>query len=165
LTPVRISRLCAPWPRAVPAPRSGRDLSPLTPSGDWWPSCDGRVSIAIGPDRLQGQPRPQCPESGGRPSKSRPSLWARCGLMHRNKQRCRFSPNGHLAFRERAFPRWANQVAAELTSNRSYGRRRLRSAKGTTRCRPWRRGVGAQYASGRGSCARARRMSGERGTR
>ncbi len=35
------------------------------------------------------------------------------------------------------------RVAAELTSNRSYGRRRLRSAKRTTRCRPWRRGVGA----------------------
>src|SRR5882757_8572697 len=30
----------------------------------------------------------------------------------------------------------------ELTNNRSYGRRRLRSAKRTTRCRPWRRGVG-----------------------
>ena len=65
---------------------------------------------------------------------------------------------------ERAFPRWANQVAAELTSNRSYGRRRLRSAKGTTRCRPWRQGVGAPYTSDRGSCARARRMSGARGT-
>jgi hypothetical protein len=56
-------------------------------------------------------------------------------------------------------------AAAELTSNRSYGRRRLRSAKRTTRCRPWRRGVGAPHTSGRGSCARARRMSGERGTR
>src|SRR5262249_53344200 len=56
-------------------------------------------------------------------------------------------------------------LRAKLTSNRSYGRRRLRLAKRTTRCPPWRRGVGAPYTSGRGSCARARRMSGERGTR
>ena len=49
-----------------------------------------------------------------------------------------------------------------LTSNRSYGRRRLRLAKRTTRCRPWRRGVGAPYRSGRGTCTRARRMTGER---
>jgi len=76
-----------------------------------------------------------------------------------------FPSNRHLAFRERAFPRWANQVAAELTSNRSYGRRRLWSAKRTTRCRPWRPDVGAPYTSGRGSCGRAKRMSGERGTR
>jgi hypothetical protein len=57
------------------------------------------------------------------------------------------------------------RVATELTSNRSYGRRRLRLAKRATRCRPWRRGVGAPHTSGRGSCARARRMNGERGTR
>jgi hypothetical protein len=49
----------------------------------------------------------------------------------------------------------------DVTSNRSYSRRRLRSAKRTTRCDPWRRGVGALYMSGRGSCARATRMSGE----
>ena len=75
-----------------------------------------------------------------------------------------FPSNRHLAFRE-SVPPWANQVAAELTSNRSYGRRRLWSAKRTTRCRPWRPDVGAPYTSGRGSCGRAKRMSGERGTR
>jgi len=39
------------------------------------PSCDFRVSIATGPGTLQVQPRPQCPESDGRPSKWHPSLW------------------------------------------------------------------------------------------
>jgi hypothetical protein len=75
------------------------------------------------------------------------------------------SAQGGAGFPDERSPDGQIRVAAELTSNRSYGQRPLRLAKRTTRCHPWQRGVGAPYTSGRGSCGRARRMSGERGTR
>jgi hypothetical protein len=78
---------------------------------------------------------------------------ARHGMM--SAQLCR-------AGRER-FPN--GQIRLRQNSPVTDRRRRLRPAKRTTRRRPWRRGVGAPSVSGRGSCARARRMSGERGTR
>ncbi len=90
----------------------------------------------------------------------------RADVEGQQRTSCSAAPSRHLAFLERAFrPTGKSGLRAELTSSRSCGRRRLRSARRTTRRRPWRRGVGAPDTSGRGSGARARRMNGERGTR
>jgi hypothetical protein len=47
-------------------------------------SCDCRVSLATGADKLQVQSRPLCPESDRPPSQGRMSRWANNGLMHCN---------------------------------------------------------------------------------
>jgi hypothetical protein len=49
-------------------------------------SCDCRVSLATGADKLQVQSRPLCPESDRPPSQGRMSRWANKDRLHCKKE-------------------------------------------------------------------------------